>query len=306
MMYCKIGTRASPLALTQARLVKKALLTAHGDNTLHVDIVVMNTAGDKLKNRPLSDFGGKGLFTKELEEGLYDRTIDVAVHSAKDMATLLPQGLKLACVLPREEVEDVLISRQGQSLMDLPRGALVGTASLRRQALVSHYRPDIRIELLRGNVQSRLRKLQEGPMEATLLAYAGLKRLAHTEVATQILPVHQFTPAVGQGALALEIREDDETASRLIAPLNCSESFTALQCERAFLKVLDGSCRTPIGGLARCQNGQLVFQGFVARPDGTEILRTERSGPIEHAIDFGTQAGEELKAQMPPGFLDSL
>ena len=255
-----------------------------------------------IRDRPLAQAGGKGLFTKEIEEALLTRRIDLAVHSAKDMPTVLPAGLAIAAVPPREDARDVFISPRAQTLLDLPRGATVGTASLRRQALVLRSRPDVAIVTLRGNVETRLRKLEEGSVDATLLALAGLKRLGLADKATVVLAIDEFLPAVGQGVIAVEARGDDARVLPYLAGLNDVNSASALAAERAYLAVLDGSCRTPIAGHAAIHAGRLHFRGLIARPDGSQCFETEREGTPADAVLIGADAGRELKERAGPGF----
>jgi hydroxymethylbilane synthase len=298
----RIGTRGSPLALAQARQVRERLAAAHGLDAERIELKIIKTTGDMIHDRPLSEVGGKGLFTKEIEEALLAGTIDLAVHSAKDMPTVLPQGLGIAAVLPREDARDAFISRKAKSLRELPRGAVVGTASLRRQALVKRLRPDLGVVSFRGNVETRLRKLDAGEVDATLLALAGLKRLGLAESATALLPVDEFPPAVGQGIIALEARADDSEALAALAAINHLDSLTALAAERAFLAVLDGSCRTPIAGHAVISAGRVRFRGLIARPDGSEVHETQREGAVAEAFALGEDAGRELKARAGPDF----
>jgi hydroxymethylbilane synthase len=298
----RIGTRGSPLALAQARQVRERLAAAHGLDAERIELTIIKTTGDMIRDRPLSEVGGKGLFTKEIEEALLAGTIDLAVHSAKDMPTVLPQGLGIAAVLPREDVRDALISRKAKSLRELPRGAVVGTASLRRQALVKRLRPDLGVVPFRGNVETRLRKLDAGEVDATLLALAGLKRLGLAESATALLPVDEFPPAAGQGIIALEARTDDSKTLAALAAINHLDSLTALAAERAFLAVLDGSCRTPIAGHAAINAGRVRFRGLIARPDGSEVHETQREGDVAEAFALGEDAGRELKERAGPDF----
>jgi hydroxymethylbilane synthase len=291
----RIGTRGSPLALAQARMVRDCLAAAHGLAADAIEIQTIRTTGDAIRDRPLAEVGGKGLFTKEIEEALAAGAVDIAVHSAKDMPTVLPSGLFIAAVLPREDPRDVFISRKASTLRGLPTGAVVGTASLRRQALVKRSRPDLAVVTFRGNVETRLRKLEAGEVDATLLALAGLKRLALAHEATELLDVEEFVPAVGQGIVAIEAREDDAKTRGLLAAINHADSMTALIVERAFLAKLDGSCRTPIAGHAVVGNGRLRFTGLIARPDGTEALATEREGATADAAALGADAAEELQ-----------
>ena len=293
----RIGTRGSPLALAQARELRERLVAACGLPERAIDIRVIKTTGDAIQDRPLAEVGGKGLFTKEIEQALIDDAVDLAVHSSKDMPTVLPAGLVLAATLPREDVRDAFLSRTARSLAELPRGALVGTASLRRQALVKRARPDLRVETLRGNVETRIRKLEEGVADATLLAYAGLKRLGLTHVATAVLEIDDFLPAVAQGAIGLEIRENDSRTRELVAKVNHAATMTAVSAERAFLAVLDGSCKTPIAGHARIIDGRLLFRGMILKPDGSEAHEAERSGTIADAVALGEDAGRELRSR---------
>jgi hydroxymethylbilane synthase len=298
----RLGTRGSPLALAQARMVRQALATAHGFDPEQIATEVIRTSGDRIQDRPLADVGGKGLFTKEIEEALAAGAIDLAVHSSKDMPTVLPPGLVLSAFMEREDPRDVFISRKAKSIADLPRGATVGTASPRRQAMVKRKRPDLTIVPLRGNVETRLRKLDEGVADATLLALAGLKRLGLADAATAVLDVNEFLPAVGQGAIGIETRADDARTRELLAAINHADTFSALAAERAFLAVLDGSCRTPIGGHATISGGRLRLRGMVVKPDGSEAFAATREGDVRDAERLGADAGAELKGRASPDF----
>ena len=298
----RIGTRGSPLALAQARETRDRLAAAHGFSPEDAAIELIRTSGDMIQDRLLAEAGGKGLFTKEIEEALLAGRIDIAVHSAKDLPTILPAGLVLGAFLKREDPRDVFISRKAKSLPELPLGATLGTASLRRQALAKRLRPDLRIVMLRGNVETRLRKLDEGVADATLLALAGLKRLGLGDAATAILDVAQFPPAVGQGAIALEIRKADEKTSALLAAIDDADTSTALAAERAFLAVLDGSCRTPIAGHATLSGDRIHFRGMIIKPDGSEAFEAIREGGQPEAEWLGADAGRELKSLAGPGF----
>jgi len=301
--WLKIGTRGSPLALAQAHETRRLLAAAHRMPEEQIAIVVLKTTGDMILDRALSEAGGKGLFTKELDIAQLKGEIDIAVHSSKDLPTLLPDGLEIAGFLPREDVRDVFISPRARSLRELPQGALVGTASLRRQALVKRIRPDLRVGLLRGNVQTRLAKLNSGECDATLLAMAGLKRLGLTDHATEILSEDDFLPAVGQGAIGITVRSDDhETRVRLGAILHPATG-SALTLERAYLRVLDGSCRTPIAGLAKVEGQTITFRGLIMRVDGSEAYETRLSGSVEDAERLGMQAGQDLLARAPADIL---
>jgi len=298
----RLGTRGSPLALAQAGMVRAALAAAHGYDPERIEIVVIRTTGDRIQDRPLADAGGKGLFTKEIEEALASGAIDLAVHSSKDMPTVLPDGLVLTAFLPREDVRDALISRKANAISALASGATVGTASLRRQALVKRLRPDLKVVPLRGNVETRLRRIDEGVCDATLLALAGLKRLGLTSAAAGVLELDEFPPAVGQGAVGIEVRADDHRTRGLLEPVNHVATATALAAERAFLAMLDGSCRTPIAGHATVDADALRFRGMILKPDGSEWFETSRAGSPADAERLGADAGRELKARAGPDF----
>lgn len=300
-----IGTRGSPLALAQAHETQNRLIAAHGWTLAQLPLAIIKTTGDTIQDRALSEAGGKGLFTKELDIGLLDGSLDLAVHSAKDLPTVLPNGIVIAGYLPREDVRDAFISRRFKSLQDLPAGAVVGSASLRRQAEIRRLRPDVKVTLLRGNVQTRLDKLERGEVDATLLAMAGLRRLGLTEHVTTVLETDHFLPAVGQGAIAIAIRADDERAREALAPILDAPTGIAVAAERAFLTVLDGSCRTPIAGHARMVGSQLEIRGLVMRPDGSESLEVVRRGAPSDAAALGREAGLDLRARMPEGFTES-
>lgn len=296
----RIGTRGSPLALVQARMVRALLAQAHGVAEDVIELVVIRTTGDAIQDRPLSEVGGKGLFTKEIEEALLGNRIDLAVHSAKDMPTFSQPGLILTACLEREDPRDVFISRKAKSFADLPPGATLGTASLRRQAIAKSKRPDLKVVPLRGNVDTRLRKLDSGEVDATMLALAGLKRLGLTEHATHIMAVEDFLPAVAQGAIGLEARADDARSRELLAAINHAETFIAVACERAFLAELDGSCKTPIGGHATLDGDTLRFRGLLAHPDGAPSIANEIYGARADAIRIGTEAGRAIKRDGHP------
>ena len=300
--FLRIGTRGSPLALWQAREVRAHLAAAHGVEPEAIAIEAIRTTGDVIQDRPLSEAGGKGLFTKEIEQALLDKAIDLAVHSSKDMPTALPAGLELAACLPREDVRDAFISRKATSLTGLPHGAVVGTASLRRQAMVKRLRPDISVVTFRGNVDTRLKKLDDGLVDATLLALAGLKRLGREAAATAVLEVDAFLPAVGQGAIGIEAREADTRTRDLLTKINHNETLMALYTERAFLAVLDGSCRTPIAGHARIEDGNILFRGMILRPDGSEVHETARRGAVRDGAMLGADAACELRGRAAPDF----
>jgi hydroxymethylbilane synthase len=291
----RIGSRGSPLALVQAREVQNRIAAAAGIDAVRIEIAVIRTTGDIVQDRPLAEAGGKGLFTREIEQALLAGSIDLAVHSSKDLPTLLPAGLVLAGFPPREDARDAFISRKAATLDELPRGAVVGTASPRRQALVKRLRPDIAAVTLRGNVETRLRKLDAGEVDATLLAVAGLKRLGLLSAATAILDAEEFLPAVGQGAIGIETRADDAKTRALVEAIDDADTSAALAAERAFLAVLDGSCRTPIGGHAKIASGALRFRGIIVKPDGSEAFEVLRDGRRETAAELGADAGRELR-----------
>jgi hydroxymethylbilane synthase len=299
----KLGTRGSPLALAQARMVRQALARAHGLPPDRIELSVIRTSGDRIQDRPLAEVGGKGLFTKEIEEALLAGAIDLAVHSSKDMPTVLPAGLVLAAFLPREDPRDAFVSAKASSLATLPRGAVVGTASLRRQAMVKRLRPDLVVVPLRGNVETRLRRLDEGAADATLLALAGLKRLGLADKATAVLDADAFLPAVGQGAIGIETRVDDTRTRTLLDPVNHADTASALAAERAFLAELDGSCCTPIAGHAKVTAGRLRLRGMIVKPDGSEAHETTREGAVGDAAVLGADAGRELRGSVGADFL---
>lgn len=302
----RLGTRGSPLALAQAHETRGRLATAHGWSEATVAVREIRTTGDAIQDRALAEAGGKGLFTKELDTALLAGDIDLAVHSAKDLPTMLPPGIALAGFLPREDVRDAFISGDGVPLAHLPLQAVVGSASLRRQAQLRRLRPDLDVRLLRGNVQTRLRKLDAGEFHATILAMAGLKRLSLTDRVTEQLDTDDFLPAVGQGAIAIVARADDAATLRLLAPILDRDTGLAVTCERAFLRMLDGSCRTPIAGYAQINGRQLGFRGIVLAPDGSDSVETIAGGPVDAAEKLGQDAGRDLLDRMPPGLLDQI
>ena len=293
----RIGTRGSPLALAQAHEVRARLMASSGRPQTAFSIVVIRTSGDRIQDRPLAEAGGKGLFTKEIEEALAAREIDLAVHSMKDMPTVLPTGLAIAALLPREDVRDAFVSLKFKQLADLPAGAVVGTSSLRRAAQIRRARPDLAIVPFRGNVGTRLAKLAEGVADATLLAVAGLNRLGEAGRITSAIEPDVMLPAVAQGAIGIEIREDDGTIRHLLAPLNDAATALTVAAERAFLARLEGSCRTPIAGLARLVDGMLHFKGQILTPDGREAHETEVQGRPEEALKLGEAAADTLLAR---------
>ena len=301
-----IGTRGSPLALWQARHVQDLLLEHHGPGGGAVDLSVITTSGDRIQDKPLADVGGKGLFTKEIDEAQLRGDVALAVHSMKDLPTVLPDGLGVAAVLPRADVRDAFLSPKAPSLVELPPGAVVGTSSLRRAAQVKRSRPDLRVIDFRGNVETRLRKLDEGVADATLLAKAGLDRLGLSSKVTSILSVDEMLPAVAQGAIAIVTRKDDAETHALLAPLNDPATAVAVACERAFLAQLDGSCRTPIAGLAEIENGTVRFRGLILSPGGAEWHDVEGTGAAEQADELGRSAGEDVLARAGVNFLATL
>jgi len=302
----RIGTRGSPLALAQAHDVRRRLMQAHGRPQNGFEIVVIKTSGDRIQDRPLSEVGGKGLFTKEIEEALLAGEIDLAVHSMKDVATVLPPGLTLSSILPREDVRDAFISLRFGSLDDMPAGARVGTSSLRRAAQVKHLRPDLEVVEFRGNVQTRLGKLSSGVADATFLACAGLNRLGMADRVTAAVDTTVMLPAVAQGAVGIEIRDGDEAVSDLLAPLNDEATALCVTAERAFLRTLEGSCRTPIGGLAELSAGQITMRGEVLSPDGKERYRGTKTAGAASAIRIGQDLANVLLEQAGPEFLTRL
>ena len=303
MPLLTIGTRGSALALAQAHETRDRLVAAHGCAADDIAIEVFSTRGDEILDQPLADIGGKGLFTEEIEAALADDRIDVAVHSSKDMPTDLPDGLALDVFLPREDPRDVFISRDGATLETLPAGSVVGTASLRRAALVKRLRPDLKTESIRGNVQTRLQKLADGVVDATLLALAGLSRLDLAPEHMSILPPGDFPPALAQGAIGIETREGDGRVLDLLRPIHHAETGDAVACERAFLKALDGSCKTPIAGHASVHGDEIVLSGLVLTEDGARHHATQVRGQRVDGVLLGAEAGAALKAKAGPGFL---
>ncbi|WP_457600874.1 hydroxymethylbilane synthase [Hydrogenivirga sp.] len=288
-MKVRIGTRKSKLALWQANYVKDFLERRWG---VEVELVKITTTGDKILDSPLAKIGGKGLFVKEIEQALMEGRIDLAVHSLKDVPMVIPEGLTLGAITERENPYDVLLSGGGKKLRELPEGARVGTSSLRRQVQIKKLRRDLRVEVLRGNVDTRVRKLREGLYDAVVLAYAGVKRMGYEEEVNEVLDY--FIPAVGQGSLAIEIREDDERTRELIEPLNHEESRVRAECERAFLRRLEGGCQVPIGAFARVEGGEVHIRGFISDLEGAEFIEGEESGNLRDAEDIGERLAEDL------------
>ena len=304
----KIGTRGSPLALAQANDIKRRLSEAHADLAAPdaIEIVIISTTGDMVTG-PLSEIGGKGLFTKELEEALLSGSIDLAVHSMKDVPTWLPDGLAIVATPPREDTRDVLLverSRLGdiRRLADLPEGASVGTSALRRQAQLMFLRPDLKVTGLRGNVGTRLRKLAAGEVDVTLLALAGLNRLGIDASIGTPLTIDEMLPAVAQGAVGIEISLRNERAHGFVAALDHAVTHACVRAERALLGVLDGSCRTPIGGLATIAGDVLSLEGLVAKPDGSALYRDAIYGAVTDAVALGEEVGRRLKDRAGIGF----
>ncbi len=298
----RIGTRGSKLALVQAEYMKSLLQDEHQD--LKIEIEVVSTAGDRSQkeNIALSEIGGKGLFTLEIEQKLSDGSIDMAVHSAKDMPTALPEGLALVCYPPRENVADAFISNKVNNFEDLAQGAVMGSASLRRRALMWRKRPDLEMVMYRGNVGTRIEKLKQGVADATLLACAGLNRLGMSDAITSQLSIDEFPPAPGQGAITIEAHLENTHMLELLKPLNHRETETALIAERSFLEELDGSCRTPIGAHAKIEGEKLSLHGIILKPDGTESHEDRLEGTIGDARELGLEMGRLLKSRAGAGF----
>jgi len=293
----RIGTRGSPLALAQAYETRERLSIAFGLSLDSFEIVVIKTTGDKVLNRPLKEIGGKGLFTKEIEEALLQESIDIAVHSMKDMPVQQPDGLILDTFLPREDVRDAFVSRIHKSLADIPQGATVGTSSLRRKAQLMSKRPDLKIVEFRGNVQTRLKKLDDGVAECTFLAVAGLNRLNMEDIITAPISTDEMLPAVAQGAIGIERREKDIKVATMLEAIHNSTTGLLLSAERAFLEALDGSCETPIAGLAEFKNENLRFRGEILKTDGSEVYSDEQVVAKEDATLVGIEMAHKLLSQ---------
>ena len=287
-MKVRIGTRKSKLALWQANYVKEFLERKGAE----VELVKITTTGDKILDSPLAKIGGKGLFVKEIEQALLEGNIDLAVHSLKDVPMILPDGLTLSCITKRESPYDVLISGNGKKLEELPEGSVVGTSSLRRSVQIKRLRKDLRVEMLRGNVDTRVRKLKEGLYDAIILAHAGVKRMGYEDLITEIL--EGFIPAVGQGSLAIETRVGDERIYELIKDLDDEESHKIALCERAFLKELEGGCQVPIGAMARITDGKITIRGFISDLEGERFLEGEESSPYDDPETAGTKLARRL------------
>lgn len=302
----KIGTRGSPLALAQAYETRQRLMTAFDLPEGAFEIVVIKTTGDRILDRPLKEIGGKGLFTREIEDDLLSGAIDIAVHSMKDMPVAQPDGLALTTYLPREDVRDAFVSLDGGKLTDLREGAVVGTSSLRRKAQLLNYRPDLEIVEFRGNVQTRLKKLKDGVAEATFLAMAGLNRLAMDEVPRTAIEAEEMLPAVAQGCIGIEQRLGDDRVSEMLSAINDTLSTQRLAAERAFLGALDGSCETPIGGLATIDGDTLTLRGEILRVDGSEVLSDEQTCSVADGAKLGVEMARKLRSQADDDFFSWL
>jgi hydroxymethylbilane synthase len=300
----RIGTRGSPLALAQAHETRARLMAAHDLPEAAFEIVPIKTTGDRVTDRPLKEIGGKGLFTREIEAALLSGGIDLAVHSMKDMPTLQPDGLVLDCYLPREDVRDAFVADTVARIADLAPGRVVGTSSLRRRAQLLHRRPDLRVVEFRGNVQTRLRKLAEGVADCTFLAMAGLNRLGMAHVARSPIEPAEMLPAIAQGAIGIERRAGDTRVAALLEPIHDQATGLRLAAERAFLARLDGSCETPIAGLAELDSTTLHLRGEILRPDGSEALFEDETAPVEDGPDLGRDLAARLLDRAPPGFFD--
>jgi hydroxymethylbilane synthase len=298
--FLRIGTRGSPLALAQAHLVRRLIAAANGVAEAEIAIEVIQTSGDRLKEAALSEVGGKGLFSKEIEAALHEGTIDIGVHSSKDLATTLPDGLFLPVFLEREDIRDAFVSLSAKSLDELPRGAKFGTSSIRRGAQILRQRPDLVIVPFRGNVDTRLNKLRSGVADATLLAVAGLNRLGRSNEITAFLDPRVFPPAPAQGAIGIEARSDDTRTIGIVAPLNHGPTATAVAGERALLRVLDGSCRTAIGVFTELEGGRITLHGEILAPDGSSSVEASQTGDAAAAAEVGALLGEKLKAMAGP------
>lgn len=300
----RIGTRGSALALAQAHETRDRLMAAHGLSADAFEIVVIKTTGDRVLDRPLKEIGGKGLFTREIEDALSAGEIDIAVHSMKDMPTIQPEGLVIDCYLPREDVRDAFVSPHFASISELPQGAVVGSSSLRRRAQLAARRPDLELVEFRGNVQTRLKKLDDGVAVATFLAMAGLSRLGMLHVARGAVEADEMLPAVAQGCIGVERRADDARIGAMLAAIANRDSGLRVTAERAFLRRLDGSCQTPIAGLAVLNGDRLHLRGEILRPDGSEVIAGERMGAAGDGAAMGTDLANELRTRAPADFFD--
>jgi hydroxymethylbilane synthase len=300
----RIGTRGSPLALAQAHETRDRLAASFDLEQEAFEIVVIKTTGDRVLDRPLKEIGGKGLFTREIEEDLASGAIDIAVHSMKDMPTVQPEGLILDTYLPREDERDAFVTLEGRAFSDLVEGAVVGTSSLRRRAQLLWRRPDLSVVEFRGNVQTRMKKLSDGVAEATFLAMAGLNRLNLEEVRRTPLSPEEMLPAVAQGAIGIERRTDDSRTAEMLAAIHDAATGTRLAAERAYLAALDGSCETPIAGLTEIDGGTIRLRGEILRPDGSDCLADADTAPTDDAAEMGRAVGARLLARAPAGFFD--
>ena len=301
----RLGTRGSRLALAQTARVRELLLRAHPGLSNRLEVIAISTTGDQMKNRRLSEIGGKGLFTKEIEAALLDHTIDAAVHSMKDVETIIPESLTISCILSREDPRDVLFSHNSVGIHGLPKEAIIGTSSLRRQAQMLGWRPDRRIIGFRGNVETRLKKFSDGEVDATLLALAGLRRLG-LKFDGQILETTEMLPALAQGAIGIQTRSGDKQVCDLLEPLQDSDSHFCITAERAMLRALGGSCRTPIGGLAVCKKDQIRLVAKLFSTDGGKVYAVEKVGSVRDVANIGREAGEDLRQCVPPEILVAL
>ena len=299
-----IGTRGSPLALAQAHETRRRLSSAFDLPEDAFVIKVIKTTGDKILDRPLKEIGGKGLFTREIEDDMLSGAIDIAVHSMKDMPVLQPEGLVLDTYLPREDVRDAFVSAGHEKLADLPSGAVVGTSSLRRRAQLLNYRPDLNVVEFRGNVQTRLKKLEDNVADCTFLAMAGLRRLDMAHVAKSAIETDEMLPAVAQGAIGIERRIDDTRAAKMLEAIHDKETGQRLVAERAFLAALDGSCETPIAGLSELNGTNMRLRGQVLRPDGSESIGDDVTGSIEDGAEMGRAMAAKLLAEAGEGFFE--
>jgi len=300
----RIGTRGSPLALAQAYETRKRLTEALDVTEDSFEIVVISTSGDRILDRPLKEVGGKGLFTKEIEQEMLDGKIDIAVHSMKDMPVEQPDGLMLGCYLPREDVRDAFVSSHFNNVSDLPSGSKVGTSSLRRKAQLKFFRPDLEVVEFRGNVQTRLKKLSDGVASCTFLAMAGLNRLGLADVAQSAINPSEMLPAIAQGAIGIEWREADKKIADILKKIHHEETAQQLNAERAFLAELDGSCQTPIAGLATIEGSSLKLTGQVLRTDGSDSISETASSNIEDGPELGRELAQKILAQAGPNFFD--
>lgn len=300
----RIGTRGSPLALAQAYETRRRLSEALETPEDAFEIIVISTSGDRILDRPLKEVGGKGLFTKEIEQDMLDKKIDIAVHSMKDMPVEQPKGLTLGCYLPREDVRDAFVSSEFKNVSDLPSGSKVGTSSLRRKAQLKFFRPDLDVVEFRGNVQTRLKKLEDGVATCTFLAMAGLNRLGLKNVAQSAIEPDEMLPAIAQGAIGIEWREEDKQITDILQKIHHTETEQRLNVERAFLAELDGSCQTPIAGLAVIEGSSLKFTGQVLRTDGSESISETAHCNIEDGPDLGREMAQNILAKAGPNFFD--